>query len=426
MRFLCASNLHLGRRVSGLPEHAGLDPSQVSARVALNRLASAAASHDVDAVLLAGDVIDREAGQFEPAGMLQEALGALEREDIPVVAIAGDEDFDSLPRAIGMPGGAGVILLDADRPSFDLDGVTVVGVSQAGQAGMPDMTSLIRDVDGDAPMIAMLHASLTDGHAPEGTFQPVQLSELSAFPNSVCVLGAQRESDVVVDEGTTVIETGAILPTGLSETGPHGATLVEIDDEGVVTCDLIPLAPVQFADIDLDLTEMGDLEAIESVLVRALDDTLSDVLAGDAMASLAGVICTVHLTGATPVHAELPVLMEELERTLAMQHRGVVVAIGDIHIDTRPDVDLAPLVGRPDPVGELARLLQALGDEGQLSEAQETLVQRTVDRLLGVHRSRVFAGVAHDPPPETEDARMYLRREAWNVLDALVRQRGVD
>lgn len=442
MRFLCASNLHLGRRSAGLPDHAGLDPSQTSASAALNRLANAAVSQDVDAVLLAGDVIDREAGQFEPVGALQEALGVLERENIPVIAIAGDEDFDSLPRAIEILRSAAgntfspdaITLLNADRPSMDVrrdgDQATVIGVSQTDQADMDDLLAAIPEVGTSHPTIVMLHGSLTDGSAPEGTFQPVSLQKLRASGTDVWILGAQPEPDIVVLDSTTVIEPGVTVPSGPEETGSHGATLVELFEDGRVVCEMIPLAAVQFEDIDLDLSGIETLEEAEGAIVRALHDTLDDVLGADALANLAAVLCPVHLTGATSLHPELPAFMDELARSLAVQHQGVVGAIHSVEIDTRPNVDIEPLLGRPDPVGELARLLQALDDEAssasERTPAQEAMVQRAIDRLLGVHRSRVFAGVAHDPEPDVDLARTYLRRESWNVLDALVRQRGVE
>ena len=272
----------------------------------------------------------------------------------------------------------------------------------------------------------MLHVSLTDGNAPPGTFQPVQLDDLVASDTDVWILGAQREPDIIVLDDTTAIEPGATMPMDPAETGIHGATLVELFEEGGAVCELIPLSPVQFADIDIELTGSEDLEAVESAIVRALYDTLDDAIATNVVASLAAVPCTVYLTGPTPLHAELPSFMEELSRSLAVSHQGVTAALSGYEIDTQPQVELEPLLGRPDPVGELARLLRALDDDGDASPAQEALVQRAVDRLVGVHRSRVFAGVAHDAAPDEETARAMLRREAWSVLDALVRQRGVE
>lgn len=430
MRFLCASNLHLGRRLAGLPEHAGIDPARLSAGAVWNRLCHAAASYKVDAILLAGDVIDRENGIFEPAGALQQGLGILEREGIPVVMIAGDEDFESLPRAVGMLESPVVTLIGPDRPSIDIsrdgDHATIIGLSQHDATGIRDALAALPHVDTAHPTVIMLHGSVTDGHAPDDTFQPVQLDDLAASPTDVWVLGAQREPDIILQDDTTAIEPGATFPLDATETGLHGATLVELFDEGGSVCELLGLSPVQFADIDVELTGSEDLEAVESAIVRAMYDALDDALATDAVQALAAVPCTVHLTGETPLHAELPALLDELSRTLAISHQGVSAALAAYEIDTRPQVELEPLLGRPDPVGELARLLVALGDDGAATPAQEALIQRTIDRLVGVHRSRVFAGVAHDAAPDEETARTILRREAWSVLDALVRQRGVD
>jgi DNA repair protein SbcD/Mre11 len=423
MRFLCASNLHLGRRISGLPEHAGLDPARVSASSVWNRLVSTALTHEVDAILLAGDVIDRENARFEPTGALQQGIGALQRKGIPIIAITGDEDSEFLPQAIEALDSDLVTLLDQDRPSIDIGRddasgtVTVIGRFHTGH---------LEGVKTSRPTIVMLHGSLTDGHAPAGTIQPVRLDDLAATGADIWVLGAQREPDVVVQGDTTVIETGAAFPADPTETGVHGATLIELRDDGTVSCEPIPLAPVQFEDIDVDLTGIETLEAVESAIVRALYDTLDEVLVTDVAGSLAGVLCPVHLTGTTSFHGALPALMDELERTVAAQHQGVIAAIQSVEIDTHPDIDLDSLVRRPDPVGELARLIRALDDDEDRTLAQESLIQRTVDRLLGVQRSRVFAGVAHDPTPETDAARTLLRREAWHVLDTLVRQRGVD
>lgn len=434
MRFLCASNLNLGRRISGMPEHAGIDPLHASASVVLDRLARAAVASDVDAVLLAGDVIDREAGQFEPIGALQEALGLLAREGIPVIAIAGDEDFDALPRAIDMFGSDipqdGITLLDAESPSVDIgpegDQLTVIGLSQTGRMGMDDPLSALPHVETNRPTLVMLHASLTDGNAPDATFQPVRLDDLTASTIDLWVLGGQREPDVVEQDGTIVVETGSIAPADRDETGQRGATLVERSADGHIECRLVPLSPVQFSEIDVDVTALESLEAVEGAIVGALNSALDEAIPGDTLASLSAVICTVHLTGVSALHSELHDFTGDLARTLAVERQGISGVVASIEVNSRPDVDIEPLLGRPDPVGELARLIRVLDDQAEPTPAQEALVRRATDRLLGVHRSRIFAGVANDPEPDEETARAFLQREAWNVLDALVRQRGVD
>lgn len=429
MRLLCASNLHLGRRLAGLPDHAGLDPARRSATAAWSRLCHAALTYHADAILLAGDIIDRENGLLEPAGALEHGLATLERAGIPVIAIAGDEDADALPRAVAMLDHPNLTLLDARRPATELhaDGehLTIIGLAHHDIATGQDSLSALPAIEAIGPAVVMLHASLTDGNAPPGTVHPVQLEALAASPTRTWILGAPREPDIIDLDDTTAIEPGATLPLGPTETGPHGATLVDLFAEGGAVCELVPLSAVQFADVDLELAGTEDLDAIESAIVRALDTALDDALTMDAVQALAAVPCTLHLTGPTPLHNALPGLLEELTQTLAVTHQGVTAILQAYELETHPPVALEALLGRPDPVGELARLLAALEEDGSPTPAQEALVQRATDRLVAVHRSRVFAGAAHDPAPDAETARTVLRREAWNVLDALVRQRGV-
>jgi hypothetical protein len=224
-----------------------------------------------------------------------------------------------------------------------------------------------------------------------------------------------------------VIEAGAICPLDPNETGPHGVWIV--DTASPAESRLLAISPVQFEDIDIDVSDTDSLEAIENAVVRALHDTLAGAVGEDTLGQLLCVPCAVHLTGTTNHHHELSELMRDLATTLDIQHQGVVAAITSVEIDTTPDIDLAPLLGRPDPVGELARLLTSLDDDGdgnERSTAHDALIQRTFNRLQTVHRARVFATIANDPEPDTDAAQVILRRESWNVLDALIRQRGVE
>src|SRR5690606_8216843 len=150
------------------------------------------------------------------------------------------------------------------------DHATIIGLSQQDASGARNALASLPEVETEHPTVVMLHGSLTDGNAPPGTFQPVQLDDLAASPTDVWILGAQREPDIIVLDETTAIEPGATFPLDATETGIHGATLVDLFDEGGAVCELIPLSPVQFADIDIELTGNEDLEAVESAIVRAM------------------------------------------------------------------------------------------------------------------------------------------------------------
>lgn len=426
MRFLCASNLHLGRRIPGVPHHLNLDPNRISTSAIWEHLVETAVKEQVDAVLLAGNVIDRENRQFEPLGPLERGITTLERHGIPVIGVAGNHDFDTLgdvARSIGEDA-FDVLAADTwDRLAIQ-DVGTIVGRSTSSTAETADLVQGLPDAPAD---VMLLHASLTDGSAEDLTFQPIPAESIKESQIKLWVLGHSREPDLITLGDSIVVEPGAICPLDPTETGPHGVWIVDTED--ATNSKLLAISPVQFEDVDIDVSGTDSLEGIENAVVRALHETLATAVGEDEPGRLLCVPCAVHLTGTTDRHHELPELMNDLASTLDIQHRGVVAAITAVEIDTMPDLNLASLLGRPDPVGELARLLISLDSDGEGAErstVHDALIQRTVNRLQTVHRARAFATVANDPEPNIDAARTLLRRESWNVLDALVRQRGVE
>lgn len=424
MRFLCASNLRLGRRISGVPDHLNLDPARLSTSAVWRRVVEVAIAQDVDAVLLAGNVIDRENREFEPLGPLRQGVVALEQAGIPVIAVAGQQDFDTLPSVARSLGDAIDVLDSASWDRVVIDDMTIVGRSAAHASGETGLAASLPDTTGDTTLV-MLPASLTGGDAPESVFQPVALADLASMPARIWVLGGQREPDLVEQDGTVVIEPGATCPLDPLETGPYGAWIV--DTAHPAESRHLQLSPVRFESVDIDITGAGTLDEIEHRVVGSLHETLAQCASDDDLGQLLCVPCVVTLTGTTDHYPELPGLLREMAATLDIQRDGVAAAITEVEIDARPDIDLAPLLRRPDPVGELARLLTWLdGGEVERPDAHAALLQRTVTRLQGVHRARVFATVAGDPEPDADLARDILRRESWSVLDALIRQRGVE
>jgi exonuclease SbcD len=97
MRFLHTSDWHLGRsfhRVSMLDAQAAF----------LDHLVATVRAHDVDAVLVAGDVYDRAVPPLAAVELFDEALHRLAAADVPTVMISGNHDS---ARRLGV--GAGLI-----------------------------------------------------------------------------------------------------------------------------------------------------------------------------------------------------------------------------------------------------------------------------------------------------------------------------
>ncbi|MCB0307572.1 MAG: DNA repair exonuclease, partial [Calditrichaeota bacterium] len=105
MRLLHTADWHLGKRLYGLDRRDEL-------RAALEELARIAADEAVDAVVIAGDMIDRRVTDAEPIG---DALEAMERfaAVAPVIIVAGNHDDP--------------VLWTALAPYLAMRGVTLLG-----------------------------------------------------------------------------------------------------------------------------------------------------------------------------------------------------------------------------------------------------------------------------------------------------------
>jgi len=442
VRLLCASDLHLGRQPAGLPDHLGLNPARTATSTLWDNLVELALNEHVDAVLLAGNVIDRENRFFEPLGPLERGLTTFGRHDIPVYAIAGDHDFDTLRRiadtdptgtfhVIGRDGHWEQVTIEAG----DGSAVTVLGWSAPGPThpGSP-FAGFTPPQRPEGPVIALLHASIAEEHPVPGDYAPLTRHDLGGWPVDLWIAGHGHTPHFDTDDVVPLLQPGSGFALDRLDIGPRGAWIVDIaesDTARTVNARLVPLSPVRFAAVDLDLTGVTDLGNVETRLVGTVHDALRKETNDDPGGHLIFVGCHLAIHGQTPLHSRIPELVHDLARTIDVQERTVIAAIGSVAIDTRPAIDLEPLVGRPDPVGELARLLTGLEeshDNGfdRLTPAHLDLLQRTTTRLQATHRARVFASVAGDPEPDAAMARTHLRREGWSLLDALIQQRGME
>jgi predicted phosphodiesterase len=448
VRFLCASDLHLGRRPGGIPDHLGLDMARLATTTVWDALVELALAEQVDAVLLAGNVIDRENRLFEPIGPFERGLTTLGHHDIPVYAIAGDHDFDVLRRIAGSDDTGTFRVVGGDGrweqvplESGDDTSITLVAWSAPARShpGTP-LAGFSMPEHPDQPVIAMLHASIAEERPVPGDYAPVTRNDLGGWPVDLWIAGHGHTPHFDTDDVVPLLKPGSGSPLDPRERGPRGAWIVDFEQTETartVGARHVPLAPVRFSDVALDVTGVADLGEIETRLVRAVHDTLTEAIAEDPGGHLVCVGCNLTVRGRTPAHAGISELVDDLARTLDVQDRSVIAAITSVTIDTRPDIDLEPLVGRPDPVGEVARLLQSLDSPGlphdtgpdgfdHLAPAQQRLLQQTATQLQAVHRARVFASIAGDPEPDLATAATLLRREGWTILDALIHQRGME
>jgi exonuclease SbcD len=121
MRLLHTSDWHVGKTLKG---HSRLAEQE---RV-LREIVAIAREHEVDAVLVAGDLYDTAAPSAPAQQLVVRTLMGLARDGIPVVAIAGNHDHAPT--------------IDAYRPLASAAGITLVGqVRTADRGGVVEFTA---------------------------------------------------------------------------------------------------------------------------------------------------------------------------------------------------------------------------------------------------------------------------------------------
>lgn len=422
VHLLIAGDLHLGRRSARLPPELAAD-RRFSAAAAWLRLVELARAERVDAVVLTGDVIDRENRYYEAVGPLEKGIAELAAAGIPVFAVAGNHDWNVLPR------------LAAAHPTFHLLGAggrwERRGLEREGKVLLHfDGWSFPRDrftndpLDGydlppssELPALGLLHCDLAGN--PGSPYAPTSLARLRRVPVGAWLLGHLHAPWAAPDPGAPVVYPGSLQALDPGELGSHGAVRLELEGRRILRLEHLPLSAVRYESAALELGEAGDLDDFD----RRLTELLRSVFARSAAeggGALACLVLRLAARGATTLHGRLAAPLAQL--TGEPRYSGALIAVFDAAVDeTRPALDLEALAAAEDPAGALARLLvrfeQGAEHGAVLSEA--------LDRLEAVSAASAYAHLTQvDDKPSPATALRALKAAGYRLLAELLAQKS--
>jgi len=419
---LCVADVHIGRRPSQFPER--FDAADFSPRMIWTDIAQTAVDHDVDAVVVAGDLVDRENKYAEAYGAVESVATTLEEAGIPLLCVAGNHDYDVVPD-----------LADA------IDGVRLLGrngeweretlVGEGGEARLqidgwsfpsryyPESPLDEYDLDRDSvPQLGVVHADL---NGREDRYAPVDVDALATSGHAAWVLGHLHSSGVR-HESPPVVYPGSLQPLDPSETEGHGAWLLTVDSEGVVDTRPLFSATLQYEDV---VVSTGPDQGFHDVIDAAHDGLRETVTESDSEAELLAAELT--LEGRTPAHTDLHERQPEFEQ-IELTEAGTAVRVINVSIDTTPAVDFTERAGEDDPVGYLAGLLLALDGDEPLGPYQD-VIEAAHASARETHESNAYRELrSHDETynrPTEDETKAVLRRQARSLLDIFLDQQGV-
>jgi DNA repair exonuclease SbcCD nuclease subunit len=266
IRILCSADLHLGRSSAIGAEFSSVDGS---ATAAWARIVDLAVREEVDAVVLAGDVFDGRGSFQESRNEFLSGLSRLETAAIPVIAVAGNHDWDVLPLAAKMAG-SNFHFLGKDerweRKVVQTKGgpVCFVGWSFRSEHVKVSQLPLLKRGDESVPVVGIVHGDPTPG----SNYHPILTSEMIDKADG-WVLGHLHKS-FALHPKAVYPGSPQSLDFGVGERGIHGVVRLELENGVARFSDVLPLSSVRFEFVTIDVPFEDGRDPAESAfdLVR--------------------------------------------------------------------------------------------------------------------------------------------------------------
>lgn len=422
VRILATADVHIGRRPSRLGS------AESAARYSCARMwrtiVERAIQLDVDLVVLAGDLVDHENRFFEATGPFEDGLAELAKAQIPAYAVAGNHDFDVLPKIVDAVGSGQFHLLGRggrwEEVIVEREGQPLLRI----HGWSFPASSVPSSPMGEYPFVAndrlatlgLLHADID---ARISDYAPVSRAELLSRPVSAWVLGhVHRPRWEPPSAGPALLYTGSPQAMDPGEEGPHGPWLIEIHGPRRIGAVQVAISRVRYETMEIDITGVDDRDRFDADLLAAVGQSMAELAGEDQQ--LEQVVLRLVLCGRTPLSGSLDLITQPLVEQFERRIQGAAVRIDKIINETLPVVDLAELSEKHDPTGVLARTLLAL-QAGQPAEEAAQLVRTAQAQMAEVHNAPAYAALRSDPPPAMEDARRTLIRQARLLLDTLLK-----
>jgi exonuclease SbcD len=430
-KVLATADLHLGRMSSRIPPEKRKDYAATTN--ILDQIVNTARQQRVDAVVMAGDVIDQDNNYIEVYNDLRSALRTLTDNGITVVMTAGNHDYNSLTEFVtNLKGDLStdrIHLLGAHGTWTDVtlqneggDQLQCIGWSfdrsHVHESPLSDLdTGLISN---SIPTLGLIHGEFD----PNSSYAPFDQGLLLNLPVEGWVIGHIHIPDMR-SERPFLAYPGSPQALSPKETGPHGVHLLEIAGSGEVTVNFKTLSPVAYEYLDIRLEPDLPPDQFRTHCIDRLR-------AMDRRSELN--VINVNLTGRTTHLDKLGDLIEQLAGTEIRS---------DLYVDrvqnyVEPAIDdLDTLAQRNDPLGMVAGALIAQRDDQEdpfLEEFRDHVkqLQQNIDAhntYMPLHRVILEESDEDGGSPAqlTEDElEQVIHDELWRVLYQLHQQKQED
>lgn len=315
LTFIHAADLHLGAPMRGLRALSDQWAQRLLSAIseAYDRVIDAALSHQVDFVVIAGDVFDGSRVSYGDYRRFFSGLSRLGEAGIPAYLCTGNHDpYTSWQNDLfALPGNA--FMLPASKPGFFLhrregEPLCLIGGRGFYSQAWPVDENIAAGVTREAAVRALSPAQpdaasalfavgvLHTGFDIDLQKAPVDPNELLAAGMDYWALGHLHRKMLYPSAADPRIGfSGCIQGRDIKETGERGCYLVTLGEGAPASVEFIPTASVAWEKLEVDVSECGTVAEIPDRIMRAL-------FRANGKAHCEEMCVRVTLTGSTPLH----------------------------------------------------------------------------------------------------------------------------
>ena len=421
MRFIHAADLHIDSPLRGLSRYQGapLERLRGATRRALERLVDLALAEQVDFVLLAGDLYDRDWPDFHTGLFVRGQMVRLGKAGIRVFIVQGNHDAHGvITRQVSWPDNVKLFSSDsAETVHWPQLNVAIHGRSFPDRAVPEDLVPGYPLAVPGCFNIGLLHTSLT-GSEGHDTYAPSSVAVLRTRGYDYWALGHVHQRQVLSQQ-PRVVFPGNLQGRHARETGPKGCELVAVEGADI-TSRFVALDVVRWHQLALEVSALATVEALTAYVAAQLQAATQ----ADAHTAASDVLHAVRviLTGESELHAleaKQPGTLEAAVQAAAQDVHGADVWIERVRLELRSPIDRAQLAQGSDALAELVRGVDALAQD---PVALAELCRATLTDVLGKMPAEVTSTLAQDatggeiPRLEQPDDLLALLRDAEATL----------
>lgn len=406
-RFIHAADLHLDAAFRGISNQAPAIAHELQQATfnALSRLERLCLEKQPDALLIAGDLYNKEDGSLKAQLAVRDMCRRLDRADIAVCIVHGNHDpLSSRMKTLQWPentvifpreGGSRVIFRN-DTP------VAVVhGVSHATEHEEESLVPLFKkaaflSVNGQSidctrlPQLGLLHCTLEDSAE---RYAPTSLAELESTGMDYWALG-HTHSPTQRGRNNHIVYSGSCQGLQINEDGPHGCFEVTLEN-GHISRNFRPLAPVEWYHVRTDIARLDGAAYtdIHDVLLEDIQNALRNSHADLALVRLS-------LTGRGDADLILRKsqyaddLLDELRKN-ETANQGNRFWVKDLILESRPAADIASLrEQRDDLLGECLRVAE------ELRSSPDAFTTHCADLFAELRKEKILFGMLEALSPD--------------------------